>query len=33
VSEIENKPFDLEWLYSPDFDEMAQGWLEEAATC
>jgi 2-polyprenyl-6-methoxyphenol hydroxylase-like FAD-dependent oxidoreductase len=30
-SEIENRPFDLEWLYSPDFDEMAQKWLEEAA--
>ncbi|KAJ5766771.1 uncharacterized protein N7511_004387 [Penicillium nucicola] len=29
--EIDNQPFDLEWLYSPDFDVMAEEWLEEAA--
>ena len=28
--EIENRPFDLEWLYSPNFDEMAENWLEQA---
>ncbi|KAJ5306370.1 hypothetical protein PENANT_c017G01469 [Penicillium antarcticum] len=30
-AEIESAPFDLEWLYSPDFDVMAEKWLEEAA--
>jgi 2-polyprenyl-6-methoxyphenol hydroxylase-like FAD-dependent oxidoreductase len=30
-SEMENHPFDLEWLYSPDFDEMAENWLAQAA--
>lgn len=28
--EIETKPFDLSWLYSPDFDEMAENWLKQA---
>ncbi|KAJ6016328.1 hypothetical protein N7540_010919 [Penicillium herquei] len=31
VSELDTKPFDLEWLYSPDFDKMATGWLEAIA--
>lgn len=26
-SDLENEEFDLEWLYSPDFDEMVRGWL------
>ncbi|CAG8275327.1 unnamed protein product [Penicillium salamii] len=30
-SEIFSKPFDLEWLYSPNFDEMAEKWLQQAA--
>ncbi|KAL4998384.1 FAD dependent oxidoreductase [Aspergillus recurvatus] len=25
--ESEDKPFELEWLYSPDFGEMVEGWL------
>lgn len=29
VSGFDSKPFDLEWLYSPDFDEMVEGWLAE----
>lgn len=29
-SNIDTKPFDLAWLYSPDFDEMAERWLAEA---
>ncbi|CAG8884479.1 unnamed protein product [Penicillium salamii] len=29
-SEISSRPFDLEWLYSPNFDEMAEEWLEQA---
>jgi 2-polyprenyl-6-methoxyphenol hydroxylase-like FAD-dependent oxidoreductase len=27
---MENRPFDLEWLYSPNFDEMAENWLKQA---
>ncbi|KAL4815053.1 hypothetical protein BDW67DRAFT_186103 [Aspergillus spinulosporus] len=26
----EDKPFELEWLYRPDFGEMVEGWLSEA---
>ncbi|CAG7915700.1 unnamed protein product [Penicillium olsonii] len=29
-SEVESKPFDLDWLYRPDFDQMAETWLEQA---
>ncbi|KAL4769112.1 hypothetical protein BDW60DRAFT_210349 [Aspergillus nidulans var. acristatus] len=28
--ESENKPFELEWLYRPDFGKMVEGWLSEA---
>lgn len=31
-SDSDTKPFDLAWLYSPDFDEMAESWLAEAGT-
>jgi hypothetical protein len=27
ASNFDSKPFDLAWLYSPNFDEMAEGWL------
>ncbi|KAJ5377660.1 uncharacterized protein N7496_005069 [Penicillium cataractarum] len=27
-SDLDTKPFDLAWLYSPNFDEMAESWLE-----
>ena len=26
-SDLDTKPFDLAWLYSPNFDEMAESWL------
>ncbi|KAJ5624355.1 hypothetical protein N7510_000664 [Penicillium lagena] len=26
-SDLENEEFDLEWLYSPDFDELVRDWL------
>jgi 2-polyprenyl-6-methoxyphenol hydroxylase-like FAD-dependent oxidoreductase len=29
-TEIQSREFDLEWLYSPNFDEMAENWLEQA---
>lgn len=28
-SELESKSFDLKWLYSPDFEVMVEGWLED----
>ena len=29
ASELETKPFDLNWLYSPNFDTMVDGWLQD----
>lgn len=31
-TELESKPFDLAWLYSPNFEEMVDSWLEESST-
>jgi 2-polyprenyl-6-methoxyphenol hydroxylase-like FAD-dependent oxidoreductase len=28
ISEIETKPFELEWLYGPKFDEMVENWFQ-----
>lgn len=30
ASNFDTKPFDLAWLYGPNFDEMAESWLAEA---
>ncbi|KAJ5668377.1 uncharacterized protein N7477_006947 [Penicillium maclennaniae] len=32
VPELEVKPFDLEWLYAPSFEQMVDGWLEQDFT-
>ncbi|KAJ5198214.1 uncharacterized protein N7498_007331 [Penicillium cinerascens] len=31
-TELESKPFDLAWLYSPNFEDMVDSWLEESST-
>lgn len=32
-SEMENQPFDLDWLYRPDFDAMVDSWLKKRSSC
>ncbi|KAJ5120044.1 hypothetical protein N7448_010713 [Penicillium atrosanguineum] len=32
ATELESKPFDLAWLYSPNFEELVDGWLEQDST-
>jgi hypothetical protein len=28
VEDLDSQPFELEWLYSPSFEDMVEGWLE-----
>lgn len=32
ATELENKPFDLAWLYSPNFEDLVDGWLEKGSS-